>query len=125
MSTAVLDVGEVENVAAEKVAPEYALIQMMFGGLLAQAIYSAAKLGIADLLADGPKPVEALARLSGTRGASLYRVLRALASMGVFVERDNRVFGLTSMGQQLRSNALRDAAIFMGEGWHTQVWSKI
>lgn len=108
-------------------APEAVLTQLMLGSLAAQTIYVAAKLGIADLLADGPKSVEELATATSTHAPSLYRVLRAAASLNVFSEQENRVFALNPVAQPLLSNApnsLRDIAIFMGEDWHWQVWGK-
>jgi hypothetical protein len=84
-------------------------------------------LGIADLLVAGPKSVDELATKTETDSPSLYRVLRALASMGVFEEQDNRVFALTPTAEPLRSdvpNSLRDVTIFWGEDWHWEVWGK-
>jgi hypothetical protein len=107
--------------------PEALLTQIMLGSLAAQTIYVAAKLGIADLLADGPKSVEELAATTKTHAPSLYRILRAAASLNVFTEQENRVFALNPNAQPLLSNvpnSLRDIAIFMGEDWHWQVWGK-
>lgn len=58
------------------------LAGMISGYWTSQAVYVAAKLGIADLLADGPKSIEELATATGTHPRSLYRLLRALASAG-------------------------------------------
>lgn len=113
--------------ATEAAPPEAILTQMITGSLGSQAVYVAAKLGIADLLADGPKSVDELARAAGADAQSLYRVLRALASFGVFTELNGRVFGLSPTGDLLRSDSprsLRDLAIFMGEDWHWQVWGR-
>jgi O-methyltransferase domain/Dimerisation domain len=104
--------------------PEAVLTQMITGSLSAQAVYVAAKLGIADLLADGPKSVSDLARAADADAPSLYRVLRALASCGVFAEHNDQVFELTTTAALLRSDSpgsLRGLAIFMGEDWHWQV----
>ena len=84
-------------------------------------------MGIADLLVDGPKRVDELATATDTDAPSLYRVLRALASIGVFKEEDNQVFALTPTAEPLRSdvpNSLRDVTIFWGEDWHWEVWGK-
>ena len=62
------------------------VIQMLTGKNLAQAISVAAELGIADLLTDAPRGVEELAAATSTHASSLYRLLRALASNGVFSE---------------------------------------
>jgi ubiquinone/menaquinone biosynthesis C-methylase UbiE len=99
----------------------------MLGSLTTQAVYVAATLGIADVLADGPKSVEELAAATNSDAPSLYRVLRALASIGVFAERGDRVFALTPTAEPLRSdapNSLRDVAIFWGADWHWNVWGK-
>jgi hypothetical protein len=66
-----------------------------------------AELGLADELVDGPLPVEDLAHRTGTHAESLYRVLRALASKGVFTEVSRRKFGLTPLAETLRSDAER------------------
>ena len=60
------------------------LFQMTTGYWISQAIYVAAKLGIADLLKDGPQSCVALAAATGADAASLFRLMRALASLGVF-----------------------------------------
>jgi hypothetical protein len=66
--------------------PQAALLQMMTGYWVSQSVYIAAKLGIADLLSAGPRHYEALAAATRTHATSLYRLLRALASIGVFRE---------------------------------------
>jgi hypothetical protein len=94
------------------------LEQMLSGIATAQSIYAAAKLGIADLLADGPLTAEELARLAGVDASSLYRLLRALASLGVFTETAPATFALTSTAERLKTDvpdSLRALAIFTGE----------
>ena len=133
MSTAVFDI--VDSTTSHPVPeppngapPEAVLTQVMLGSLASQALYVAAKLGIADQLVDGPKKIEDLATAVEADAPSLYRVLRALASIGVFEEQKNQVFALTPSAEPLRSNvpnSLRDVAIFWGEDWHWEVWGKI
>jgi hypothetical protein len=92
---------------------------------VSQAIYVVAKLGVADLLADGPRPVDELAAATKSDPAALRRVLRALASLGIFADRDEQGFDLTSAGQHLRSDvagSLRGIAILQGEPWNWQPW---
>lgn len=136
MSTAVSEMEEPEAEAAQaqqssagpaSAPPEVALTQIMFGALATQALYVPAKLGIADLLVDGPKSIEELATATDTHAPSLYRVMRAVASVGVFTEQDDRKFALNPVAETLRSdvpNSLRDLTIFMGEDWHWEVWGK-
>src|ERR671914_2767534 len=95
-STPMTEVSEqLLNGATEAAPPEAILTQMITGSLGSQAVYVAAQLGIADLLAHGPRNVDDLALAAGVDAPSLYRVLRALASFGVFEEFGLRVFGLT------------------------------
>ena len=137
MSTAVFEsnkpnyvssITEQSSVSTEPVPPQAFLTQLLLGSLSTQAVYVAAKLGIADLLAEGPRTVEELAGATNTDAPSLYRALRALASIGVFTEQDGRRFALTPNAEPLRSdapNSMRDVAIFWGEDWHWEVWGKI
>jgi hypothetical protein len=97
----------------EKSAPDQAaaelLLRLRWGWLPAQGIYVAAELGIADLLADGPKTVDQLAGATGALPQSLYRLLRMLAGYGVFAENNVGRFQLTAAGALLQTGALRDA----------------
>ena len=119
------------NAAAEAtmpVPPEAQLMQILGGCYQSQAVYVAAKLGIADLLKDEPVPVAELARKSDTDERSLYRVLRCLASLGIFRETDPKVFELTPEAELLASDhpgSMRDAAIFLGEPWHWTVYGEM
>jgi len=134
MSTAVVEfsnktrpVVEANEQTVEGAPPEAVLTQMITGSLGSQAVYVAAQLGIADLLVDGARNVDELAKAANADSSSLYRVLRALASFGVFREHETRVFSLTPTAELLRSDSprsLRDLAIFMGEDWHWRVWGR-
>ena len=118
-------VGEQPARSSADAPPEAALMRLVLGSLISQSIYVAAKLGIADLLADGAKTAEELAQATGAHAPSLYRILRALDSCGVFKEREDGRFELTPMAEPLRSDvagSMRDGAIFMGEEWHWRVW---
>ncbi|MEK7214145.1 MAG: methyltransferase dimerization domain-containing protein, partial [Chloroflexota bacterium] len=92
-----------------------ALRDMIAGSWVSQCLYVAAKLGVADVLEDGPLALDALAEAVGADADPLRRVLRALASLGVFAEDDQGRFGLTELADNLRSGAptsLRDFAVF-------------
>ncbi|HEY1004506.1 MAG TPA: methyltransferase [Streptosporangiaceae bacterium] len=93
-----------------------AMLRLIWGIHSSRAVYVAAKLGIADLLADGPASSEELARATGTHEPSLYRVLRLLAALDVFDEVAPRSFGLTILGDRLRSDTpagMRSWAVFL------------
>jgi len=80
------------------------LDQMITGYWISQAIYAAAKFGIGDHLKDGPKTVGELAAATSTNPDALYRLLRALASVGIFTEGESRRFSLTPLAEPLRSD---------------------
>jgi len=108
--------------------PPIALLNLITGKWIAQALYVAAKLGIADLLKDGAKQCDELARANQVDARSLYRVMRALASVSVFVEVSDRCFGLTPMAECLRSDvpgSLRSLATMGGEGLFWRPWGDI
>jgi hypothetical protein len=115
-------------VAGSAAAPPQAVMaRMMTGYWVAQAIHVAAQLGVADLLKDGPQTVAHLAQATGTHGRSLHRLLRALASEGVFAEDTQGRFALTPLGECLRSDApgsQRSLAIMMGEE-HYRCWAEL
>ncbi len=105
-----------------------ALLQMASGSWVGQAVHVAAKLGIADLLEDGPKSPAALAEATGTHADALHRLLRALASLGVFAEDADGRFALTPVAEGLRTNALgslRAYAIMLGEDWLWRAWGEL
>jgi hypothetical protein len=104
------------------------LMQLVNGYQVSQAIHVAAELGIADLLADGARSSDDLAQQAGADADTLYRLLRALASVGVLHEDDGRLFSLTPIGERLRSDvpgSLHGWAVFVGQPTFWQVWSNL
>jgi len=94
------------------------LFEMATGYWLSQAIYVAAKLGIADLLRDGPQSYVALATSTGSDAPSLFRLMRALSSVGIFAHRDRDRFALSRLAECLRTEvpgSLRAMVITIGE----------
>ena len=103
------------------------LDQMITGYWVSQAIYAAAKFAIADHLADGPRTVEELADATSTNPGALYRLLRALASVGVFAEGPPRRFSLTPLAEPLRSEvpgSKRALALMSGDE-QFRTWAEI
>jgi hypothetical protein len=108
--------------------PRDTLRSLVDGYQASQALHVAATLGIADLLAAGPRSCDELAASSGARRGSLYRLLRALASVGVLWEADDRRFALTPVGECLRSDvpgSLAPRAIYVGRPDHWQAWGAL
>ena len=85
-------------------ASRFQLIQMTWGYIVPRALHVAAELGIADQLIDGPKPISKIAKNLNCNEDALYRLLRCLASVKIFQEKENRLFSLTKLSQLLRSD---------------------
>ncbi len=108
--------------------PAATLLHLMTGYRAMQALYVAARLGIADLLKDGARGSEELARATGADARALHRLLRALASLGVFGEDADGRFTPSELGALLRSDvpgSLRAAAIFFGDERNWHAWGKL
>jgi SAM-dependent methyltransferase len=93
-----------------------------------QLIFVAAKLGIADALVDGPLTVEEIATRVGADTESLKRVLRALASLGIFAADPHGRFHLTRLAQTLRSDhpeSLRDFALMLVDDYNWSAWGAL
>src|SRR5437588_938706 len=104
-----------------------ALFQLVTGHWQSQAIYVAAKLSLADLLKDGPKSCADLAALTGADEQSLFRLMRALSSVGVFVRVKDDQFAMSKLGERLQSNvpgSMRAMVMTIGE-IHYQAWGNL
>jgi O-methyltransferase domain/Dimerisation domain len=113
--------------SASELPPPLTLFRMVTGYYVSQALYVAAELGIADLLAEGPRHYGDLAKATATHAPSLNRVLRLLASAGVFTEEDNGHFALTPVGACLRTGvpgSMRAATLLFG-GRTQRTWSEL
>lgn len=110
-----------------ELSPQDQVVRLASGYWHTQAIYVAAKLGIADALKDGPRSADELATSTGTHPRALYRLLRALASLGIFAEDEQQRFVLTPMADCLRSDgtcSVRSLAIMRGE-WQYESWGQL
>ena len=95
-----------------------ALFEMATAYWLSQAIYVAAKLGVADLLRDGPQSCVALANSTGSDAPSLFRLMRALSSVGIFAHLGGGRFALSRLAERLQTDvhgSLRAMVITIGE----------
>lgn len=104
------------------------LLRLVSGFHVAQAIHAAVELGVPDLLADGERTSDDLAEASGADPATLYRLLRALASLGVLHEAEGRHFSLTPLGQPLRSDvpgSVRGWARLVGREYVWRSWGNL
>ena len=107
--------------------PPMVIYQLASAHYVSQALYVAAHLGIADLLAGGPQTHDTLAAKTDTHAASLRRVLRLLTSAGVFSETDDGRFELTPVGSTLRSGpgSTRAAARLFAGPMVWQCWGDL
>jgi O-methyltransferase domain/Dimerisation domain len=93
-----------------------------------QLVFVAAKLGVADVLIAGPLTAEEIARRVGADGPTLRRLLRALASLGVFARDSLDRYRLTPMAQTLRSDhpdSLRNFALMLVDGYNWDAWGAL
>lgn len=94
------------------------LMQMLTGFWVSQAICSIARMGVADQLKSGPQSIATLANRLNAHEENLFRVMRALASLGIFQETADRTFALTPIASLLRSDApdsMRPIAMMLSE----------
>jgi 2-polyprenyl-3-methyl-5-hydroxy-6-metoxy-1,4-benzoquinol methylase len=118
----------IKDAGNSKINPQPpALFLMATGYWLSQAIYVAAKLGLADLLKDGPKSCSALAAATGADEQSLFRLMRALSSTEVFAHLQDDYFALSRSGESLQSHvpgSLRAIVMTLGE-IHYHAWGDL
>jgi hypothetical protein len=108
--------------------PNAILTQLIWGKSITTSLSALAKLGVADQMDGEPVTAEYLAEKTGAHAPSLYRVMRMLASLGVFQEWNGRRFSLTPVGTCLRADApdsLRDLAIMTGDPWQMRGYENI
>lgn len=100
----------------------FALLDLIQGSVVTQAIYAAARLSIADILSEGPLTAAEIAKRAGANEEAVYRLLRLLSGYSVFAEGEDGRFGLTPMASALRDEApdsMRGIALLMG---HPLLW---
>lgn len=109
-------------------SPQAVLLRMADGHMEAKALQVAAQLGIADLIAENPKTADQLAKIVGVHADPLYRVLRALASVGIFKESSDSHFGNTPLSEAIRADvpgSVRDSVIMRPMDAFLLAWSRL
>ena len=84
-------------------SPRAQLVQMAMAHWVSRLVFTAAQLNLADHLADGPRTAAELGQLTSTDAPSLYRVMRTLASLGLFTEDSTHRFSSTPLGEALKT----------------------
>ncbi len=109
----------------EEKPPIATVLPLIAGKWTSRALHAVCELGIPDALADGPRSVDALAEATGTKAGKLERVLRALASLGIFRQETDGRYELTPAGNLLRSDvpeSVRGFVLIGGRTWHDEAW---
>lgn len=112
----------------KKQSPHTTMLNLMIGHWVSRLIQVAAKLKLADLLKDGPRTADELAAIANVRAPQLYRVLRALASVGVFAETKHKKFKLTPLATTLQTGvpgSMRTGALLLNSDWQWDAWQKL
>jgi hypothetical protein len=115
---------DTHGTGSQSMPPHVQLIQMAAASWVAATVYAAAKLGLADHLAGGPKSAVELAGSAGVHAPSLHRLMRTLAGLGILTERERQQFALTPLGDALKTEAPGSARAtlmaFCGRAfWHS------
>lgn len=103
-------------------------MELILNAWVAQAIATAADLGVADALAEGPLSGEQLADRVGADGDALRRLMRALIGIGVFRQRSDGRYALTPLAETLRTDApvsMAGMARWVGSPQHREHWSQL
>lgn len=106
----------------------FAVLNLIQGSVITQALYVAAKFGIADVLGDGPLTATEIAKRVGTEPEATYRLLRALSGYSIFAEQADGRFALTPMADALRDDApdsMRGIAMLMGHPLLWEDWGQL
>jgi len=90
--------------------PEVQIAEILVSQSMSRLVHLVATLKLADHLADGPRTAEQLAPLTGTHAPTLHRILRTLASLGLFTEDADHRFALRPLGAVLKSGTPSHAA---------------
>lgn len=109
-------------------SPSDRMLDIVSGFWISRAVYVAATLGIADHLAKQPRTAAELAELTGTHAPSLYRILRALASVGVLGHHPDGRFSATPLSESLRKGipgAIRSFVMSELGGEHYTAWTDV
>jgi hypothetical protein len=117
-----------DDVRTQQPDPAQHLFQIGTGYILSSALFEVANAGVADHLASGPRSVAELARATATHEDALYRLLRALASVGIFAETAPRTFALTPPAELLQTNhprSVRNMMVFIPDPFHLRVYADL
>jgi hypothetical protein len=123
-----IDVADDHRTAQQALPPHRQLMQMGSAYRISRILYAAAKLGLADQLASGPRSALELADTMQVHAPSLHRLMRTLASLGILSERSERRYALTALGEALQTDVPGSAKAYIlvgGSRWFQSAWDHI
>jgi hypothetical protein len=112
----------------KKTPPQVIMLNLIYGHWQSRLVSIAAELRLADFLKAGPRTVDALAKEAGVQAAALHRVLRALASIGIFAETGGQRFKLTPLAATLQTGvpgSVRACALAENKKWAWDAWQQL
>jgi hypothetical protein len=104
---------------------EAQMMKFILGKWISKPIHVAATLAIPDILAQGARNINVISEITGTHNATLYRLMRALSSVGIFAETQSKVFVNTPLSACLLSDRLRSASLLFHSEWHDRIWDNL
>jgi len=119
---------ENDEARTKALPPHLQLIQMASANWVSRVVYAAAKLDLADHLANQPKSADELAGPTRTDKTSLYRLMRTLASLGILSEDNDRHFALTPLGEALKTGApgfAHSSVLTLGADLRWRSWGEL
>ncbi len=117
-----------QGLTRRMVPPQVGMLELASGFMSTHAVYAAARLGIADLLADGPLSADDIAAETGSDPDATYRLLRACATFGVFTEDGDGRFSLTPLADALRSgtpDSVLPVVLMLGAPQYQGPWGRL
>jgi O-methyltransferase len=108
--------------------PGPSVLDLLSSAWIFQGVYAVTKLGIVDALRDGPQTSDAVAERVGADPDAVYRVMRMVASRGVFTQEPGRRFALAPMGRALLADtpdSMRGYVLFVGDPLHWEHWGQL
>lgn len=101
------------------------MMKIILSKWISKSVHAAASLGIADILLDGEKNIGSLSEITDTNSDILYRLLRALAGVGIFKEKKDKIFANTPMSETLTENRLKYISMMFESDCHRKTWDNL
>jgi hypothetical protein len=101
------------------------IMQFITAKWINQPLYVVTKLEIPDILSEGAKSIKELSEICNINEHILYRVMRALACVGIFYEKKDKMFDLTPMAECLQKDKMRSIALMFLSEWHNKAWDNL